>query len=247
MNEPNTNIGGSFLEYSIDRMIDIITQLVKQLTRTVLLQLILVAVGFVIVFEPDMLPVAENIGALPYQLAQYCIPFILLKLHFDWGYKSYHYLVVRANLERCLKKYHKDSNDETLSKKDYIQMFIPTSAFTTFFGTNKGENRSELFSEDNLAIQYFFVIALIISLAISNFVALYFLVQYFTNGLRMLFLICFCISYAISYIHYYRTVRDHKHYRNIFYAIVATHIFVTVAGFLTMPNLQAMGPFLNEG
>ena len=248
MSEPgtNTNIGGSFLEYSIDRMINIISQLVKQLTRTVLLQLVLIGVSFIIVFEPDMLPAAESLGMLPYKLAQYCIPFILLKLHFDWGYKSYHYLLVRANLEKCLGKFHSDSKDKTLSKQDYIQMFIPTSSFTTFFGTNKNENRAEI-SNKNIPIQYFFVFSLIISLAISNFVALYFLYQYFASFFRTLFLILFGISYGVSYFHYYRTTEGQPHYRFILLLIVIAHILVTFTLFMAMPTLLTKGPFLYIG
>lgn len=244
MGDSNSNNRDSYLEYSIDRMITVIDQLVKQLSRTVILQLIFIAISFTILLEPEFMPTEQGFGWLPYQLANYCIPFIFLKLYFDWGYKSYHYLSVRDNLEKCLDKFYPEYNDNPLSKEDFVQIFIPTSAFTTFFGTNSGKGGSLLFDKKNQRIQYFFVICLILSLAVSNFLALYFLEKFFVESLKYLFFTLFAISYVVAYSHYYGTIKHVEHYQFLLFIIVLTHVVVNIVGFIAMPKLEAMGPFL---
>jgi|GEM_PF-6243556 len=230
-----------FLESSIDRMIPVIETLAKQLGRTVISQLLFLSIGVLVLLEPDLLPEAEVLGILPISVANYVIPFILLKLHFDWGYRSFHYLLVRENLEDCLAKFYKASKDTSISQQDFTFMFIPTSAFTMFFVTNPERKDQSAYtsSAKTRIVQYIFMFLLLLSLALSNFVALYLLSVVYPPGISQGLIAAFLFVYGLCFYQYYHTVSQ-SYYKKIVKLIVALHVFVIAVGYLLMPSLLSI-------
>lgn len=203
------------LQFAIDIIDKRVEKYAKRCDRIIVFQIIFTVVGYYILKHPNfeikffLTPIT-----IPPSLIKYAIFAIILQLFFNWGYYTFHYVVILNKFYDILEEYLevrydncelKEQDINIFNTKDIKHIFLPVSIINFFYYTHPTYAKS---ITNRIIYSIFGVIIFIIhSLSVAILVR-YSIVLTGMPLLDLHILIILIVVISICYWQFYRAIND---------------------------------------